>query len=240
MGNLNDRFAIVTGACSGLGLATAIELEKRGAHVLATDLAPRSDDLTPSIDYVQMDVSDPKQWDSLADQIKASGRRLDILVNNAGIATYHAVTELEEEDWDRVINVNQKGVWLGMKMAIPLMLDAGGGSIINMSSILGPAARPGIHSYHAAKGAVLSMTRNAAVTYAANDIRVNSVVPGFISTPATNAQDPDINKAYIAATPMGRPGEPQDIAQAVAFLASDESTFITGTTLVVDGGYLAQ
>ena len=136
--------------------------------------------------------------------------------------------------------VNQTAVFFGMRAVIPNMLERKAGSIINVSSIWGQAAVPGGHVYHATKGAVCMMTRNAAITYVKQGIRVNSILPGFIDTPLTQAQDPAINEFVVAATPMGRAGTPREIANGCLFLASDESSFMTGADLVIDGGYLAQ
>jgi NAD(P)-dependent dehydrogenase (short-subunit alcohol dehydrogenase family) len=163
-----------------------------------------------------------------------------VLFSNAGIIVYEPIEELELASWERVIGVNQTGVFLGMRAVAPVMRAQGGGSIINVSSIWGNVAVAGAHAYHATKGAVRNMSKNAALTYATEGIRVNSLHPGIINTPLVQAQDPSINEAVVGATPMGRMAEPREIAYGVLFLASDESSFMTGAELVIDGGYTAQ
>ena len=175
----------------------------------------------------------------VCDVVQRHGR-VDVLVNNAGIIAYEALDELELADWHQVIAVNQTGVFLGMKAVVPSMLANGAGSIVNVSSIWGNAAVAGAHAYHATKGAVRNMSKNAAITYAERGIRVNSLHPGFIATPLTDAQDAAVNEWVVGQTPMRRAGRPEEIAAAALFLASDESSFVTGSELVVDGGYLAQ
>jgi 3alpha(or 20beta)-hydroxysteroid dehydrogenase len=162
------------------------------------------------------------------------------LVNNAGIIAYTPIHEIELEEWHKLIAVDQTGVLLGMKHVIPQMLKQEYGSIINVSSIWGMVGAGNVIAYNAAKGAVTLMTKNAAITYAKNGIRVNSVNPGFINTPLTDSQDEKLNKIVIDATPMGRAGEPEEIASGVVFLASDEASYVTGSELVIDGGYTAQ
>ncbi len=165
---------------------------------------------------------------------------VDVLVNNAGIIAYDPLHELSMADWQAVVATNQTGVWLGMREVVPHMITQGGGSIVNISSIWGSAAVGGAHAYHATKGAVRNMSKNAAITYAPQNIRVNSLHPGFIGTPLTDAQAPEVNEYVVSQTPMGRAGTPEEIAAGVVFLASDEASFVTGSELVIDGGYLAQ
>ncbi|MDE3738807.1 SDR family oxidoreductase [Pseudomonas resinovorans] len=148
--------------------------------------------------------------------------------------------ELQMKEWLQMIAVDQTGVFLGMREVIPVVRKQRRGSIINISSIWGSAAVAGAHSYHAAKGAVRNMSKNAAMTYVADGIRVNSVHPGFIHTALTDAQAPELNEVVIASTPMKRGGQPIEVAYGCLFLASDESSYVTGTELVIDGGYLAQ
>ncbi len=153
-------------------------------------------------------MADEATWDGLVDQTVAAHGRIDVLVNNAGIIAYEPLAELSLDDWTRVIAVNQTGVWLGMRAVMPRMLAHGNGSIINISSIWGNAAVAGAHAYHATKGAVRNMSKNAAITYATEGVRVNSLHPGFIVTPLTDAQDPAINEYVVGMTPMGRAGRP--------------------------------
>ncbi len=239
MGRLTGKVAIISGAARGIGQSVAETFHAEGATVLAGDILPPS---SPSdgVDWTELDVAQEDAWRTVVDRVEADYGRLDVLVNNAGISEYEAIHDVTMSSWRRIVAVNQTGVWLGMRAAVPAMRRSGGGSIINMSSILGAAAIPGEHVYHATKGAVLSMTRNAAVTYARENIRVNAILPGWIRTPMTEAQEPALNEAFVACTPMARGGEPEDVANGALFLASDDSRYVTGIELPVDGGYLAQ
>lgn len=239
MDRLHGKVAIVTGAGRGIGRAITEMFTAEGATVVATSQSPHAD-FEDGVHFVQQDVADPNGWESLAAEVVAKYGRIDVLVNNAGIIAYETLDELTLEDWNRVVAVNQTGVWLGMRAVIPTMLAQGSGSIINVSSIWGNAAVAGAHAYHATKGAVRNMSKNAAITYATKGVRVNSLHPGFIETPLTDAQDPLVNEYVVGMTPMGRAGRSQEIAYGAVFLASDESTFMTGSELVIDGGYLAQ
>jgi 3alpha(or 20beta)-hydroxysteroid dehydrogenase len=233
MRRLTGKVAVVTGAASGIGQATAELFAEEGAAVVATDVRAGSD-------LVPLDVSSEEDWRRVVTEAEREHGRLDILVNNAGIGAAEGIAESTLESWNRVIAVAQTGAFLGMREAIPVMRRGGGGSIVNISSIWGVTAVPGLAAYHAAKGAVRTLTKNAAVSYAQDGIRVNSVHPGFVDTPMTQANDPQINAAIIAAAPLGRAGRPSEIAYACLFLASDESSFVTGVELPVDGGYLAR
>lgn len=240
MDRLKDKVAVVTGSGRGIGRATAIALAEEGARVIATS---RSDEVKPfddEIEYMKLDVSLESDWQRVIADVQARYGRVDVLVNNAGIILYHALDELSVSEWGRVVATNQTGVWLGMREVVPIMRSNGGGSIINVSSIWGTVGVPGAHAYHATKGAVRTMSKNAAITYASDKIRINSVHPGFIKTPLTDAQDPAMNEWVVSRTPLGRAGDPAEVAWAIVFLASDESSFVTGSELVVDGGYLAQ
>jgi NAD(P)-dependent dehydrogenase (short-subunit alcohol dehydrogenase family) len=239
MNRLQDKIAIVTGAGRGIGRSIAEMFAAEGATVIATSQHQHAD-FSPGIEFHQQDVADAEGWDALVADVIAHHGRVDILVNNAGIIAYETLDALTLEDWNRVVAVNQTGVWLGMRAVVPSMLSHGNGSIINVSSIWGNAAVAGAHAYHATKGAVRNMSKNAAITYATQGIRVNSIHPGFIATPLTDAQAPEVNEFVVGMTPMGRAGRPEEIAYGAVFLASDESSFVTGTELVIDGGYLAQ
>lgn len=239
MGRLDGKVAIVSGAARGIGAAVAQRLRDDGAAVIAGDVIEPTTD-TSGLDWRGWDVTDADAWQSVVQHAERAHGRLDILINNAGISGYEPIHEVTVESWKRIVAVNQTGVWLGMRAAVSSMLRSSGGAIVNVSSILGAAAIPGEHVYHATKGAVLSMTRNAAVTYAADRIRVNAVLPGWVRTRMTERQAPQLNAAFLASTPMLRGAEPAELAAAVAFLASDDASYVTGVELAVDGGYLAQ
>lgn len=237
---LRKKVALITGAASGIGHAVAELFHTEGAIVLAADVASPRSPHAKGIETMKLDVTSEPAWAQAIDSIVKKHGRLDVLINNAGIIAYQPLHELDIKDWNRMIAVDQTGVFLGMREAVKVMRKQKSGSIVNISSIWGSAAVGGAHSYHAAKGAVRNMSKNAAVTYVEDGIRVNSVHPGFIDTPLTQAQAPDLNKSVIASTPMKRAGTPMEIAYGCLFLASDESSYVTGTELVIDGGYLAQ
>ncbi|TFB76484.1 SDR family oxidoreductase [Cryobacterium glaciale] len=239
MNRLQGKVVIVTGAGRGIGRATADLFLSEGATVIATSQSEHSD-FPSGVEFVQQDVGDEQGWAELVSGVVARHGRVDVLVNNAGIIAYEPLLELTMAAWERVIAVNQTGVWLGMREVIPHMVQQRAGSIINVSSIWGNAAVAGAHAYHATKGAVRTMSKNAAITHATHGIRVNSLHPGFIATPLTDAQSDNVNEFVIGQTPMGRAGLPEEIAYGALFLASDESRFMTGSELIIDGGYLAQ
>lgn len=239
MSKLNNKIAIVTGANQGIGLAIVQKFVQEGAVVYAFDIQ-ESANYGKGVTFIKVDVSNEDNWKSAIKQVLAEQSRIDILVNNAGVISYTPVHELEMEEWNRVIAVDQTGVMLGMKHTIPHMMNQHYGSIINTSSIWGIVAAADVFAYNAVKAAVSIMSKNAALTYAKKGIRVNAVNPGFINTPLTMSQDAALNKIVIDATPMGRAGEPIEIANGVAFLAGDEASYITGIDLMIDGGYTAQ
>jgi NAD(P)-dependent dehydrogenase (short-subunit alcohol dehydrogenase family) len=240
MNRLEGKVGIVTGASRGIGHAIVDAMAAEGAAVVATSRAAADDSFGTGVTYASLDVASEADWQRVITEVIDHHGRVDFLVNNAGIIAYETVHDLTTEDWNRVVAVNQTGTWLGMRGVIPQMITQGGGSIINVSSIWGSAAVAGAHAYHATKGAVRNMSKSAAVSYAKERVRVNSVHPGFIWTPLTEAQAPEVNEYVISQTPMGRAGRPEEIAAGVVFLASDEASFVTGSELVIDGGYLAQ
>ena len=237
---LRGKVALVTGASRGIGFAVAGLFAWEGAIVYAGSSSNPSDIYPDGVTVVELDVSKEEHWKRVVADIVAAHGRVDVLVNNAGIAVYDAVHECSTENWRKVLGVNQDGCFFGMREVIPHMKAHKTGSIINVASIWGTAAVPGAHAYHATKGALSMMSKNAAITYVGDGIRVNSIHPGFIDTPLTQAQDPAINAHVIGLTPMKRAGTPLEIANGCLFLASDESSFMTGAELVIDGGYLAQ
>lgn len=239
MAKLKDKVTIVTGANQGIGFAIVQKFLEEGASVYALDIKDTAE-YPYGVTFIKCDVSKPEDWKASVQQVLQEKGRVDVLVNNAGLISYTPIHELELEEWNQLIAVDQTGVLLGMKEVIPTMLEQNYGSIINTSSIWGLVGAANVIAYNAVKGAVSLMSKNAAITYAKNGIRVNSINPGFIITPLTDSQDATLNKIVIDATPMGRGGEPMEVANGVAFLASDEASYVTGIDLIIDGGYTAQ
>lgn len=239
MNRLEGKTAIVTGAARGMGRSIAELFAAEGARVLATDVI-EADAFDGDVTFAHLDVADEEQWAAIGARLEADFGGVDILVNNAGVIAYEGIDAMSVAVWTREIGINLTGVFLGMRTVVPLMRRAGGGSIVNTSSIWGIAAVPGAAAYHASKGGVRTLTKNAAVSYAADGIRANSVHPGHIATPLTLSQDPALNAVVVGKTPLGRAGQPVEVAQGVLFLASDDASYITGAELVIDGGYLAQ
>lgn len=237
---LSGKVALVTGASRGIGLGIVERFAEEGAVVYAGSTSNPAGVYPAGVTGVRLDVSSEEDWKRVVAQIIAEQGRIDVLVGNAGIIVYDPVHTLSLADWNKVVGVNQTGIFLGMREVIPHMQKQHSGSIINVSSIWGNAAVAGAHAYHATKGAVGIMSKNAAMIYVGDGIRVNSLHPGFIDTPLTQSQDPGMNAFVVASTPMKRPGTPREIANGALFLASDESSFMTGAELVIDGGYLAQ
>jgi NAD(P)-dependent dehydrogenase (short-subunit alcohol dehydrogenase family) len=249
-GEVAGKIAVVTGGSSGIGAATARALSTHGATVVVTDVADAAgEELTAELvregataRYRHLDVALAEAWEDIVASTEERYGRLDILVNNAGIGSMPDVESETLEGWERVIAVNQTGVWLGMRAVVPAMRRAGGGSIVNVSSIFGAVGGFGSSiAYHAAKGAVRLMSRNAAIRYAKEGIRVNSIHPGFIETPIlAPIQGTPFEEAIVSGTPMGRLGRPEEIGEVIAFLASDRASYITGAEIFVDGGWTAQ
>jgi NAD(P)-dependent dehydrogenase (short-subunit alcohol dehydrogenase family) len=240
MMRLKDKISIVTGAAQGIGRGIADRFVKEGAFVAVIDYKEPRTKLLDGQQLYQGDVSDPEVWLRITSWLLEEHGRIDILVNNAAIIQHAPVHEVQLEDWNRAIAVNLTSVMLGMRAVIPGMLTHGGGSIINLSSIWGSVAAPGAASYHATKAGVHHLTKNAAVTYAKNDIRVNSIHPGVIHTPMMEEMPKEAVAWVISQTPEGRTGQPEDIAAGAVYLASDEARFVTGAELRIDGGYTAQ
>ena len=235
---LRDKVALITGGARGIGRATVERFAREGAKVHVGDLDFPEPFAAPSVVTHKLDVTDATNWEAVVAKVVKAEGRIDILFNNAGtVLSYLGIAEISREDWDRVIAINQTGPFLGMRTVIPHMRKSGGGSIINTSSIWGKVGAAGVSAYTASKAAVSHMTKNAALTYVADNIRVNSIHPGIIDTPMIAAQDKAITDAIVSITPMKRLGRPEEIANGVLFLASDESSYMTGAELVVDGGY---
>jgi NAD(P)-dependent dehydrogenase (short-subunit alcohol dehydrogenase family) len=247
---LAGKVALITGGASGMGQSEAMIFAREGARVVVADLLEVegrqvADKIAAGggqARFVALDVTSEGGWEQAVETAVSAFGRLDVLVNNAGISGTFDPDTLSTSAWDTLMNVNAKGVFLGMKHAIPRMRAAGGGAIVNISSISGFVGQPMLHmAYNASKGAVRIMTKAAAVQYAPDNIRVNSVHPGVMPPMRTSkvSADPEWRAKMLRAVPMKREGRVEEVAHAVLFLASDEASYITGTELVVDGGYLA-
>jgi NAD(P)-dependent dehydrogenase (short-subunit alcohol dehydrogenase family) len=254
---LENKIAIVTGAASGIGKATALTMAREGAKVMCADVngegadavAAQIADTGGESESIRVDVALEDDVKRMVSETVAKWSRLDVLYNNAGIGTGMPVTQVTVEEWDRMMNINLRGVFLGTKHAIPEMLKNGGGSIINTASDAGLMGTPMLSTYCASKGGVVMFTKSVAVEWARMGIRCNCVCPGVIQTPildpmiamgqATGATPEQMWERMGKAHPIGRVGQPSEVADAVAWLASDRSSFITGVALPVDGGMSA-
>ncbi|HEY7294713.1 MAG TPA: glucose 1-dehydrogenase [Dehalococcoidia bacterium] len=247
---VQDKVAIISGGASGMGAEEALLFAREGAKVLIADvLEAEGQQIAQEIAaaggtalFVRTDVTSEADWQrAVATAVERFGR-LDVLVNNAGLSSTSAADPLDSEGWQRIMEVNATGVFLGSKHAVKAMQATGGGAIVNISSIMGFVGGEGGHpAYHASKGAVRILTKALAVRYGPSGIRVNSVHPGFM--PPMRSSRPRSDAAMqelIAQTPLRRTGEPIEVAYGVLFLASDEASFITGTELVIDGGFIAR
>lgn len=239
MGRLDGKVALISGGARGQGRETAELFAREGSIVYAGDVLEAQETEGSPVHYVHLDVTSLESWQHVVDQVVAEAGRLDILVNNAGIIDYTPILETTEEIWEHVTAVDQKGLFFGMKTALPHLIEAGDSSIVNISSIWGLAGVPSSHAYQAAKGSILNMSRNVAAAHGIDGVRVNSVHPGYIISPMTENQDPEISDSITQGTLLKRPGQAIEVAKAVLFLASDDASYITGTSLVVDGGFLA-
>lgn len=250
MGKLKGKVALVTGAGMGMGYSEALLFAQEGAAVIATDInASVGDKITREIQkiggkviFLQQDVSQEEAWQEVVKKGVEAYGKVDILVNNAAIFLRKGVEDTTSQEWDQIFNVNAKSVFLGCKHITPVMRTAGGGSIVNISSIYGLIGGASLAVFAASKGAVRFLTKSLAVDYAKDNIRVNSVHPGLIETPLTAGiiSDPAQKDYFVSKTLLGRPGQPLEVAKAVLFLASDDSSYMTGSELVIDGGVTAQ
>ena len=251
--DLDGKVALVTGGGSGIGRASSLIYARDGARVVVVDLNVESGEETVQLikeaggeaALVHADVSKAADAQRMVDRAVALYGRLDCAFNNAGVGgrDRNLTADYSEEDWDRVIGINLKGVWLCMKTEIPQMLKQGGGAIVNTASIAGLVGIRGTCAYIASKHGVAGLTKAAALEYAESGIRVNAVCPGYIHTPLTQPifdRFQGMEELVVARHPMGRLGEPHEIAEAVVWLSSDAASFVTGHTMTVDGGYVPQ
>ena len=244
----DGKVALVTGGSSGIGKATALGFARAGANVVIAsrrvtegeqtvhEICERGGDAI----FVKTDVSKASEVEGLMNQTIEFYGRLDYACNNAGTFVMGQLFELSEEEWDRTINANLKGIWLSLKYQIPIMLQQKRGVIVNMASMSAIIGNPGVSIYSASKGGVVALTQSAAIEYAASGIRINAISPGVISTPMVDDIPTPLLEDIQSKHPMGRLGKPEEIANAVIWLCSDKASFVTGHNMVIDGGYTAQ
>jgi NAD(P)-dependent dehydrogenase (short-subunit alcohol dehydrogenase family) len=247
---LENKVALITGAASGMGASMARIFAGEGARIVVADVLEDEGrvvvaDITRANGaamFHRLDVGNEAEWKTAVDATLAAYGRLDILVNDAGLSGSAVEDLFDTAAWDRLMTVNARGVFLGMKFAVPVMKAQGGGSIVNVSSISGITGQHGVHvGYNASKGAVRTLTKAAAVQLGADNIRVNSVHPGLMPPMRSSGRtaDPEVRARMLRHVPMGRAGRVEEVANAALFLASDEASYVTGAELWVDGGYLA-
>ena len=248
---LEHKVALISGGARGMGAAEARMFAREGARVVIGDVLETEgrqveaeiNEIGGECVFIHLDVTQESEWQRAVETAATRFGKLDVLVNNAGIVTMSTIEGTSGDEWDRVLDVNTKGVFLGTKAAIPEMRKAGGGSIVNISSISGMVGHVGgSAAYNASKGAVRIFTKSTAIQYATDGIRANSVHPGAIDTPMSGERltNPELQRQAEARTPLGRTAHPDEVAYGVLFLASDESSFMTGSELVIDGGLTAQ
>lgn len=245
MMRFKDKVVIVTGGASGIGEASVRAFAREGAKVVIADYAEHGQALADELGadkalFIKIDVTDFEAVQAMIAQTVTKFGRLDVMFANAGIAADAPVDELEESAWQRTIDINLSGVYLCDKYAIQQFLKQGGGVIVNCGSIHSHVGKRGVTAYAAAKGGVKLLTQTLSVDYGDKGIRVNAVCPGYIDTPLLKDIPDDIKEKLVALHPMGRLGRAEEVANAVLFLASDEASFVTGSSLMVDGGYTAQ
>jgi 3alpha(or 20beta)-hydroxysteroid dehydrogenase len=241
------KVALITGAARGMGAAHARALAREGAKVAIADIADEAGELLAAelrgagadASYHHHDVTDPDAWQQLVLAVERTHGPIDVLVNNAGVQVRSVGIEANDEEWNRVIAINQRGVFLGMRAVIPGMAKRGAGSVINVASVAALVGMAGSIPYQASKAAVLGLTRGAAVSYGPDNVRVNAICPGLVVTAMTESASPAAVEAMKAQIPLRRAGRPEEISAAVVFLASDESSYITGVALPIDGGFVA-
>jgi NAD(P)-dependent dehydrogenase (short-subunit alcohol dehydrogenase family) len=249
---LKDKVAIVTGSASGIGKAIALAFAREGAIVMGADVnaeggeetAHEIEDGGGAAAFIETDVSETEPTVNLIEKTVGHFGAIDIMVNNAGIEVFSRLADTDEAMWDRLMAVNLRGVFLGTKYAVPKMLENGGGVIVNTASVAGIRGIGGLAAYNAAKGGVVLLTKNTAMDYGSKNIRANCICPGFISTPMVEAVmsmpgAESVKGKIVDLCPEGRLGRPEEVASCVIFLASDESSYVNGHALVVDGGMSA-
>jgi len=245
MKRLENKVALITGAAKGMGASEARLFAEHGANLVLTDIDVENlnhvaAELTASgirVLALKQDVASEQDWIKVADAASQEFGRIDILVNNAGIVHPDGIEATTLENWDRIIGVNQTGTWLGMKHIVPLMKKAGGGSIVNIASVYALIGSGTSAAYQASKGAVRILSKTAAMEFVSHNIRVNTIFPGAIETPMVGSVASETMQTLMNLIPMRRMGKPLEVAYAALFLASDESSYITGSELVIDGGW---
>ena len=249
MGRVQGKVTIITGAARGQGESHARLFAQEGASVLITDMLDESGEAVAKelrdsgcdVQYMHLNVTSEDEWKSVITTAEQRWGRVDILINNAGIVgTMKPVADEGLDGWSKTTEINQQGVFLGLKHGAPAIERSGGGAIVNTCSINGTVGNPGGFSYQASKGAVKMMTRAAAMEYANRGVRVNSVSPGLVMTPMAVEEGEASNREFSEATPMKRAAQPIEVSYGVLYLASDEASYVTGTDLFIDGGYTAQ
>jgi NAD(P)-dependent dehydrogenase (short-subunit alcohol dehydrogenase family) len=246
---MKNKSVIITGGASGIGKATAALFAKQGASVVISDIQEDEGKATTesiisnggNASFFKTDVAKPEDMEALVNFAVKTYGRIDVAINNAGISgEINPIADLSIEGWIKVIDINLSSLFYGMKYQIKAMLNNGGGSIVNISSILGTVGFAGSAGYASAKHGVVGLTQTAALEYSAQNIRINAVGPGFIETPLLDALDAEMKKQLVALHPIGRLGKSEEVAELILWLSSDKASFVTGSYYPVDGGYLAR
>lgn len=238
MDRLKGKVGVITGGSSGIGLATAEKFIAQGAVAVSADLNPAANS---AVDFVKTDVTNADSLQAMVETVVKKYGKIDILVANASVAEEKApVAELNVDNWNKVINIDLTGVVLTNKFVVTQMVKQGSGSVINMSSILGVVGGPKSQAYSAAKAGVANYTKSQAITYATSGIRFNAIAPGYVATPLLKTLPKDVTDGMVSKMPIGRLAQPEEIANVIAFVASDEASFVVGSLINVDGGYTAQ